>query len=363
MNWSKIIKSTKKHKLFEPKKVNTPLIANFNPEDSLKEAIGIVYKWSNERPLAPENVKNYYQNGALNVNDSKLKYNLFMKKVLENKQPIMDKLFNGKIKLNKTLKIKENAKVDYIGLSQLTDIVYQWDRTPKAYFATFLGSGYEEINILANKIKIGGQWRKLSKEFRKFMLNAGVRESVADLTVQKLSTIFSSSKEEEVVWSVDPADFMIQSSGNTWTSCHRTLAKSSYKLTYHHKNHPWISQGLDYVSTIAYIKDKATGLLKARQAVYVDTKNMVAVIGRSYPNKEAPYKPLLKFLTYKLRAKGFKIKGVYLYSPIESGVFTMYEDGYYSGYNDVKEFDDVDWREDNSIYGYDESWLKGVLCN
>lgn len=279
------------------------------------------------------------------------------------KKPIMDTFLKGQTFLSKELTPKESKSKTITQISTIENVL----ETPEkiSFYAFLMSCGYEELDLLNNKIKIKKQWRKFSKEYRNYLIKE-IEYNVekTDEIIQKISKAVSSKKTEIIVWSVNPIDFLKQSAGTTWDSCHRCEIQAPYGniresyLSVGHQHHPWISQSLDEPSSIAFVLDPKTGLLKTRIPVYINTGLKEMVIGRAYPNASAA-KALIKFIKYKAKAKGYTVVGEYTTTKEVTGPFEFRRTGNYGGYADIH------WRTNKYtsqqikyIYSYDPTHLR-----
>lgn len=273
---------------------------------------------------------------------AKLDLNILIKNNQIIKKPIIDTFLDGATFITKEITPKNVKSPLTIQVAEIENVLHKSHRL--SLYAFLASCGYEELDLLNNKLKINKQWRKFSKEYRNYLIKTLEFDTiVADNIIQQTSKVLGSNKTETVIWSVNPIDFLKQSAGTTWESCHRCeidepsgSIKESY-LVPGHMPHPWISQSLDDSSTIAVVIDKKTGLIKSRIPIYIHSELKEMVIGRPYPNASAAH-GLISYIKYKAKSKGYTVVGQYANSHSIKGPFEYQpeSESTYVGYNDIQ---------------------------
>lgn len=223
----------------------------------------------------------------------------------DSKAEINKILFNGKNQLEKTTSMK------YI--KQRTVLT----RKIGTWLEMFLMSiKWDDLNLEANTLKIDKQNRKLSKEFGRWLVEQGLSEQEKENILQELSKIWGKKEDIKFLWSTKPSDFMRQSLGTTWNSCHRFEHYTSQKDAVHEDYHilrgtgsssfPWVHHALDKTSTILILTSKVEPRIQNRVMIHIDTKEKVAAIGRAYPNPTEAA-PAVDYAIKYLESKGFKV--------------------------------------------------------
>lgn len=221
------------------------------------------------------------------------------------KEEINKVLFNGKNQLEKTTSMK-HVKQRMI----LSRKVGTW-------LEMFLMSTkWDALSLETNILKIDKQSRKLSKEFGKWLASQGLSEKEKESITQELSKAWGKKENIKFIWSTKPSDFMRQSLGTTWNSCHRfeayRIEKDDDKNEYYafrgtgSSSFPWVHHALDKTSTILILTSQAEPRIQNRVMIHIDTKEKTAAIGRAYPNPvEAA--PAVDYAIKTLESKGFKV--------------------------------------------------------
>lgn len=223
----------------------------------------------------------------------------------ENKAELSKLLFNGKLQVSAKVNAA-NVKDNSVSIpKELTKYVSMF----------LLVEDFEDIDIAKNTIRIDKQDRKFSKEFQKWLkTKVKLDPKTLEKATQLLSTIWGTKKDIHFVWSIDPADFMRQSLGDGWQSCHRLVAqnievKGKYETVLTGtgpSNHPWVHYSVDKTSTILYVQSKSEPLIAVRIMIYIDTKRKKATIGRAYPNPTNAV-AAIEYVKKELKKKGFEI--------------------------------------------------------
>lgn len=222
------------------------------------------------------------------------------------KEAINRILFNGKNQIEKITSTKFGTK----GLTVPKE-VGGW---LEIYL---LNTDWESIELENNMIKINKQNRKLSKEFGKYLTTIGMNEKTKDKLLQELSKAWGKRADIKFIWSTKPSDFMRQSLGTSWNSCHRIYPRyeeerdaqgNSVKIHVGtgSSNHPWLHHSLDMCSTILILTSELEPRIQTRIMIHVDTNKKVASIGRAYPDPRSA-EPAINYAINVLEEKGFTV--------------------------------------------------------
>ncbi len=284
------------------------------------------------------------------------------------------KMFGGKTHISKTLELG-NEKEDIttirtkIGRLRIPSLI-------KNFLMSLDVSELKALTINKQQIKLA----KVIKELYETSYDAAALENI----IQNISTLYSKTKGTVTyTFSIDPWDFIRQSFGTGWESCHqdRSLTGGKRFGNTNYSKAVWVAQSLDSVSSIITINNDnkdPKGRLTSRCAVYINFKEKKYSFGRSYPGNwnTSDTRLVLKDIRKFLKSKGLKEVAIGTANSNWStdarelwgsgvkdhgGAFKWAKQGAFFGYNDFtitkKENKNVE-----KIYFVPDNIIREVLC-